>query len=250
MNKFLFPKTSWFLFLLLPFVFLGFYPTYFAKPFDDMPSIIHVHTFFMAGWVVLAIAQPVLISLKKIRLHRLVGIASYFIMPFVFVTGYLMIRHSYLDNISRKIERVANGTSQLTLPEIHGRAAAGIALGSVYFLWLVIFYVLAVIRRKKVVAHATFMFAAILTILGPSVDRLLYNLFTHFDWPYTFFVENIIFFFILAVLTLLLVYQRKRGLDSKPVILALGIYLAGMLVFFLLPETKLWQTMVEFAMLA
>jgi len=248
MKKYLFPNITWFLLLLIPIVFLGFYPSYFSILFDDMPSIIHVHSFFMVCWVALAIVQPFLISQKKTRAHRFLGKVSYFVMPLVFITGYLMIRHSYFANIDRKLENVANGVYQLTPSEINARAAAGIALGSIYFIWLIIFYVLAVIRRKQVVAHSTYMFAATLTLLGPSAERLIYNIFMHFEWPYTFFVENFIFFFILSVLTALFIHQRRNGNSGKPSAIALGIYLAGILVFFLLPDTKLWQSMVELVM--
>jgi hypothetical protein len=41
---------------------------------------------------------------------------------------------------------------------------------------LIIFYALGVTFRKNLVAHATFMLAAALTILGPAGDQLIGNI--------------------------------------------------------------------------
>jgi len=248
MNKFLFPNLSWLLLLLIPFTFLGFYPSYFSKLLSPVDNIYHIHALLMVLWVALAIIQPFLIQQKKTKLHKVIGKASYLIMPLVFIAGYFVIRHTYFTNISSTMEQVAKGLSKLTPEAISAKAAAAIVVGLMYFIWLLTFYLLAVINRKKILFHATYMFAAILTILGPTVERLTYTVITYFGWPYNFIFQNGVLFSILLLLVMLIIYQRKKGNSVKPATIALSIYAAGILVLFFLPDTIAWQSFVELIM--
>ena len=248
MNKILFPGISWFLLLLVPITFLGFYPSYFSRLFSGMDTIYHVHAFFMLIWVAMAITQPWLIARKKTRLHRKIGQASYVVMPLVLLTGYMVIRHTYYRQIAQKTEEVARGVSRLSVDEISAQAAAVTMIGSVYLAWLAVFYLLAIVHRKQMLHHGTYMFAATLTILGPTVDRLIYNTFSAAGIPYTFLAEHAVFFFIIAVLAGLIIYQWKQGKSMRPAAIALGIYSAGLAVFFLLPKTPFWAAFIDLIM--
>jgi hypothetical protein len=199
----------------------------------------------MLLWVAMAITQPFLIQQKKTTLHRLIGKASYFIMSFVFITGYLIIRHTYFININFTMEQVAKGSSKLTPEAIAAKAAASIDLGLVYLIWLFTFYLLAVIIRKKGLFHATYIFAAILTILGPTVDRLTYTVITYFGWAYNFIFQNVVLLSILSLLVTLIIYQRKNGYSNKPASISLSIYAVGILVLFFLSNSFLWKSFVE-----
>jgi hypothetical protein len=242
MNKVLFPNLNWWLLLLVPFTILGFYPSYFSRLFEPIDNIYHVHAFFMSLWVLMAIVQPFLIHYKKISTHKLLGKISYVIMPLVFITGYLVIRHSYHLLISEDTENLAKGISKRTIEEIPAHAASVMMLGSVYYLWLVIFYVLAVINRKKILFHATFMFAATITVLGPTVDRFLYNTFTHFKLDYNFYVENSVFIFIVLLLCGIGLYQWRKKYPITPALVSIAIYVSGIIAFFFLPGTWLWTS--------
>jgi len=92
------------------------------------------------------------------------------------------------------------------------------------------------------------MFAAILIILGPTVERLIYNLVSFFDWPYNFVFQNAVLFSILLLLLALIIYQQKKGNPIKPASIALCIYVVGILVLFFLPQTFIWQLFVELIM--
>jgi hypothetical protein len=248
MNKFIFPKVSWYLLLLIPFTFLGFYPSYFSRLLSPMDRIYHVHAFFMVLWVAMAIIQPFLIQQRKTKAHKFIGKCSYFIMPVVFITGYLVIRHTYYTDLARGLEKISNGISQLNPEEIRSQAAAAIDIGLVYFTWLFTFYLLAVINRKKILFHATYMFAAILTLLGPTVERLVYNTVTYLGIPYNFFVQNVVLFLILLLVAGLCIYQKRLGNSMKPGVVALTIYAAGISILFLLPGTHIWRLFVELIM--
>lgn len=206
-----------------------------------MNTIYHVHAIFMMLWVTLAILQPFLIQQKKIRIHKLIGKISYFVMPLVFITGYSVIRHTYYANLN-------STDSKYNPEEIRSQAAASIDLGLVYFIWLVVFYCLAVINRKKTLSHATYMFGAILTILGPTVDRLIYNVMAGLHLHFNFIAQNAVLFSILLILVGLSIYQKRNGNSPKPSITALTIYALGTGVLLVLPHTCAWQLFVEIIM--
>lgn len=182
---------------------------------------------------------------KKIAAHKLIGKISYGIMPLVFVTGYLVIRHTYYANLNRYTDNGTAGTPSLNSEEILTKAAASIDIGLIYFIWLVTFYLLAVINRKKVLFHATYMFTAILTILGPTVDRLIYNLTHALTLDYNFLAQNAVLIFIVLLLFSLSIYQKLNGYSVKPIGVALGIYCIGIGMFFSLPHTLIWRSFVE-----
>lgn len=245
MNKFLFPKTAWFLLLLIPCVFLGFYPSYFSILLSPTDKVYHVHAFFMILWVALAIIQPLLIQQKKIAVHKLMGKISYGLMPLVFITGYLVIRHTYYTSLERYTARVAEGISTLTPAELLEKAAASMDIGLIYFIWLLTFYILAVFNLKRIIFHSTYMFAAILTLLGPSVDRLIYNVLTNFEIEYNFLAQNAVLIFIILLLVALAIYQKRNEYSIKAVSVALCIYGTGTVVLMFFTHTPAWRIFVE-----
>lgn len=243
LTKILFPKITWWLWLLLPLTYLGFYATYFSKFFTTLPSIFHVHAFFMMGWIAMILVQPWLIVQKKTRLHKKIGKFSYFLMPVVLFTAWLMIRHSYFKFITDERARLAKEGKTMPAGELILNAAEYMNIGVLYWLWLGIFYSLAVIHRKKMVAHASYMFAAILTLLGPTVDRILIPLFISNNLTVNFFITT--FILIDLLLAALFYYQWKQGVSVKATLIALMIYLAGQLVFFMLPRIYFWKILID-----
>lgn len=78
---------------LVAAVLVGFGPTFYLKPFFTSPpisrTIVWVHGFVMAAWVLLFIAQVYFVSAKKIKLHQKLGIAGVGLAVLVFVVGLL-----------------------------------------------------------------------------------------------------------------------------------------------------------------
>ena len=106
---------GYFLLLLIPLIFAGFYKTYF-QPFPnfkkDIDFYIHIHAAIAALWVAILIAQPFLIINEKKALHRKIGKLTYFIFSdsrwtvtdIVLVTGHLLQKencqaHAVYDRI-------------------------------------------------------------------------------------------------------------------------------------------------------
>jgi hypothetical protein len=247
-DRTLFPKATWWLLLLIPLTFFGFYPTYFSLLFNKMESVFHLHAAFMLLWIAMAISQPFLIKWKKTRTHRLIGKISYFIMPVVFVTAYMIIRFSYHRTVNRLSSLVEQGQSTMSPAEIINEAADNMMIGIVYLAWLIIFYFLGVINRKQMVPHSTYMFAAALTLLGPTVDRIIFQVYQVLGYGFNLFAETAVFVLIDIFLLLLFLYQRRRGRNGRPALTALVLYIVGQISYFLLPKTAFWGTFVHLIM--
>lgn len=243
LDKILFQKINWWLLLLLPLVAFGFFPTYFGKLFQNLPSIFHIHAFFMLLWIGMAIVQPYLIKKKKTKIHKRIGKLSYFLMPVVLFTAWLMIRHSYFKFMADETIRMAKEGASLTAPQMTIHAAEYMRIGVLYWFWLGLFYVLAVINKRKMVFHATYMFAAILTLLGPTVDRFLYHVYGWMHMNPDPFIAT--FILIDLLLAALLFYQRRHGVDVKATAVTIMIYLAGQVIFYLLPKMMLWKFLID-----
>lgn len=248
MNKILFPGLAWSLLLLIPLTLIGFWPTYFSKLFETLPSVFHVHAFFMILWIALALTQPLLISLQKNKWHKTIGRISYLIMPMVFLAVYFMIRYSYYHELERLSSVEIRNKYNLTHDEIHQYAAAYQIKALIDFIWLIVFYTLAIINRKRVIFHATYMVAAIFTLLGPSFDRVMGQLLKYFEKPFAGFFEYVVFFITLLFFFLLMIFQRQKGNTVIPSVTCFSIYALGVLGYKYLPLTTTWQSFVELIM--
>jgi hypothetical protein len=241
MNKVLFPNIAYWLALFIPLTFIGFYPTYFSKLFSGVPSIYHIHAFFMLLWIALAILQPYLIYRKKTKQHKLLGKISYLLMPLVLLTAWMMMRHSYFNYINAELQKLPAGS--IVAEQIKIIAANNLKIGILYGISLALFYGLAVYFRKKIVYHATFMLAATLSLTGPTLDRVLYPLLVKYQLPINDFIIS--FLVIDLVLLALLIYQRNKGTGINATLFSLLFYISWQVLFYLLPVIKIWKWIVD-----
>jgi hypothetical protein len=227
----LFPAINWWLLLLLPLIWYGFYPTYFSKAFFDTTTLVHVHASLLIVWVLIVMAQPILILKKKVNIHRILGKVSYVLMPFILITTWGVVSKTYYA--------ILQSPSGLT-----DFAKESIYIPIIYLLWLAVFYGLAVSKRKRVLPHATYMFAAILTMLGPSIDRILFQLYQYYGIGFNWFAEFAVFVLIDLLLLALLYYQWRKGYSLRAVSISLVIYLAGQLGYLFFPHTSFWEPLL------
>lgn len=59
----------------------------------------------MALWLIMLIAQPFLIKYKKLSWHRVLGKASYVLVPLILITAFLLIRNEYYRNLMDSIRK-------------------------------------------------------------------------------------------------------------------------------------------------
>jgi uncharacterized membrane protein len=241
MKKVLFPNITFWLLLFIPVTFIGFYPSYFSKIISGVPSIYHIHAFFMIVWLALAITQPYLIYKKKTKQHQLLGKISYILMPLVIISSWLMMRHSYFNYIHTALEKLPAGS--IATEEMKIAAANNLKIGILYGGSLALFYLLAVYYRKNMTWHASFMLAATLTLTGPTVDRAIYPLLVNYKLPFNDFIIS--FLIIDLILLALIVYQRKKGTNFYASLFALLFYISWQVLFYILPEIKIWKWIVN-----
>jgi hypothetical protein len=147
---------------------LGFYPTYFSHfpSFEGFTWAYHFHAFFATLWIVMLITQAFLIRRKKYNLHRKIGKASYFVIPFLLFSFFLMAQASYLKNINIK---------HLSETE----ALAGLSKSGLRdILYIAILYGLAILYKRRISWHLRFFTCTGLTVLGPGLGRFAFTNFS------------------------------------------------------------------------
>jgi hypothetical protein len=245
LNRIFFPHTAWWLLLLLPFIAIGFWPRYWSKLGGNLDAVLHIHTALMMAWVVTGLAQPFLIALKKIQWHRWLGKASYVVMPLLLVSGYFLVQQRYHRKLAQINADVAAGKAQFTAEQIPGMAASTLGLGLVYFALLAVLYVLAIVNRKKFAAHGTYMLGAILTALGPSLDRVIGEVYKANGWKMDFWGARGTVLFTILLFIALAFYQKRKGQRIRPSLVTAGMYTAAFILLQFATKTIAWRWMVE-----
>lgn len=237
----------WFMSLIV-LVFAGFYTSYFAVFFQPNAPIIHIHFTLMVLWIAMLIAQPFLIKYKKRAIHRMLGKISYVLVPLVLISGFLMIRHSYYHKIDDLHKATAQGLNQYNNDQVLQQAADFQAIAFFWLFMFMLFYSLAVINRRKSSVHARYMLATALTLLGPTVDRIIFFGFKLEKLPASIPIESVAFFIADAVIAILLWKDYKNKRSTKTLLACLLIYIIGQILFFTVPGTDGWQQFMSFIM--
>lgn len=149
-----------FLLVFLAFVVLAFWPSYFARLFEQPNLRFHAHGIVLTLWCVLLVVQPQLLRTGRRSVHRALGKASYVLAPALVA---------------------------ITLSFVHYRVGGGIPpgapleLGDLYFLALTlnalvafaVLYGLAIRYRRDPQAHGRYMLCTVFPLFTPVTDRLI-----------------------------------------------------------------------------
>ncbi|GAA4467666.1 hypothetical protein GCM10023189_51730 [Nibrella saemangeumensis] len=237
----------WFLALIV-LVAAGFYTTYLSKITETQPAVVHFHFVLMALWIAMLITQPFLIKYKKLSLHRMVGRLSYGVVPLTLLSGFLMLRYAYYHFIDEATLHASQGGVQLSADELRRQAAGYVAIVVFWLAMFAVFYTLAIINRKKTPAHARYMVAAALSLLGPTIDRIVVFVVGLEKLPAGLPIEIVAFFVANTVLAVLLWkdYRAKRA--TATLRNSLLIYLLGQALYFTLPKMVVWGYIMAFMM--
>ncbi len=227
----LFPGIVWWPVLLIPLVALAFYASYFSRLLSAT-ALLHVHFSVLMVWVVLLIVQPFLILRNNLTAHRIAGRTSYFIIPAVVLTTWLVIARTA-------------GTLMESNAEPSTFEKQAIFIPMIFLLWLVVLYVLAIVFRHRYVHHATYMFSSALTLLGPTLDRILFQIYKYYNVGFNVLAEFFTFAVIDAILLALLFYQFKKRYSLTAVIVSIVIYLAGQTAYVFLPSSAGWENLLR-----
>jgi hypothetical protein len=229
---------AWFIAIVL----VGFIPDAIGKvqavqagqrpPF---PLILHAHAVLMGSFLLLLLAQSVMMATGRCELHKKVGIAAFVLVPALVVVGIILaptIYHQFSNfaqsgpaNLRPQMQGRLGALENILLLQLH----AGILFG--------IFMTMALLaRRANSGFHKRMIFLATAIPLAASIDRM--------DWlPSTFpgspMSTNGYILLVVAPLFLWDVIRNRRVHEAYLVWLAL--YLPASLVMYRLWDTPWWH---------
>jgi hypothetical protein len=142
----------------------GFWPSYYAHPWQLPSARYHVHGVVMTAWLVMLLAQAYLIRSNRRSAHRALGKASFVLAPLVVVMFVIMI-HGIAAAHSLPVE-----VQPIFLFYVLGAA-----------LLFAVFYALAIVYRKTPATHARFMVCTVFPIYTAGTDRIAAQVFPDAD---------------------------------------------------------------------
>jgi hypothetical protein len=176
-------------------------------------------------WMLLLIAQPLLIHSGKAGLHRTIGKVSWVLGPLIIISLFLIGRGGYARGLGNVPEQ-----ENLTF----------IALDMRGFLSFAIFWSLAMINRKFPDSHMRYMIATGILAIGPGVSRGLGHSFG-LDLGTTMTITDVLDLAIVGSLVVVDVYRKK---NYKPFLTVFLVLFVGS-VLWQLRNTGGWQTFAK-----
>jgi len=218
-------NVSYLFVLILAFVFLGFFKTYFGlfPRFHGLPTAAHFHALGFLLWIAMLIVQPLLIRYNQLPLHRALGKFSYFLVPYIVLATFGMMRQAYH----------LKGQSWLiaALPPGLYFAATGL-------LNFVLFYILAMVYKRNTPYHMRYIIATSLALIQPSLGRLFNDELRL--GPLGAILTTLTVY---AVLIGLIVYDKSKfGKVYPPYWVTLAFTLMLNISVPFVPPTHLWQS--------
>jgi hypothetical protein len=153
---------------LFAFVAIGFGPTFFARPFFDVPSIpwyLFVHGFVLTSWFLLLIAQTWLVAARRTDLHRRLGVLGGFVAVALVGISLVAVRmfpgHVKADMLSAGVAFDATAVRAIVWTDLASLLIFSTFVG------------IALYWRRRSDVHKRLMLIASIAILGPAVARIL-----------------------------------------------------------------------------
>ena len=146
--------------LFLALAVWAFWPSYFARLFEQPDAWFHAHGVVLTAWLVMLVTQAQLIRTGRRVWHRRVGKLSYVLAPAVVAISAVFVHR-----------RVAAGLQDV--PQLPAIALHFLALTLGSLVVFAIFYALAIGRRRNAHAHARWMVCTVFPLVTPVTDRLI-----------------------------------------------------------------------------
>jgi hypothetical protein len=205
----------------------GFYRTYivFFPSFEGFEFVQHFHGVMMTLWMACLIAQPLLISRKKHRVHKLIGKISFVLAPLLMISIFGVSRMTFERNLSASTMEDAVAMISLSIP------------GLIIFAGL---YGLAIANRPRTYYHMRYMIGTALLMIGPGLGRVLI---LSFEIPPPIGISiTLAAVSVLAVTLLVLDLVKKQ--DYKPFLIVTALMVLQS-VLWEIRYTTLWQGIGE-----
>lgn len=202
----------------------GFWRTYivFFPSFKGFGYTHHIHGLLMMIWIFMLIVQPLLIRSGKLYLHRVIGKASYLIVPLLLLSIFMVDKISYNKMIPVSPQQAIAGTA-LNIPAVFAFA---------------VLYGLAIWKKKKSRIHMRYMLGTSLLMIGPGLGRVLI---VYFNVPFPEAVTYS-YYLIMAIALLLLVADTTQKKSIVPYSITFALMVLVYLAW-IFREAYLWQYM-------
>ena len=143
---------------LLMLAVVAFWPLYLSKSWSAIDRYTHAHALFGTLWLVVLIAQPLLILRGYRAAHRIAGRTSLFI-AFAFVASGLLLTHY-------RVSRMSEAT--------FAKEGIYIYLPLTVALLFAVACVLGFRWRRSTAVHARFMVSTALLLVDPVLARIMF----------------------------------------------------------------------------
>jgi hypothetical protein len=207
--------------LLLCVAVLGFWKPYFSR-LDAAQGMAHLHAISMLTWIGMLVAQPLLIRTRQLVWHRRLGKASYVVAPLVVVSALILAQL-----------RISQATPE-TLPFQQFILFLGVSASVLFAL----IWGLGVFYRREPALHARYMAGTALTLIDPSMARVLIFWIPSVPPP---FYQFITFGLVYTILLVLIALDRKSKRGRSALWVLLGLFVALHALIMLVPGTSAWQ---------
>lgn len=146
--------------LFLVLMVLAFWPSYFARLFEQPNVWFHAHGVVLTLWIVMLVTQAQLIRTQRRALHRRVGKLSYVLAPAVVIVSTLFVHQRLAGPLA--------GVPDLPAMGLHFLALTLLSLVAFF-----VFYAAAMLNRHDAGTHARWMICTLFPLFTPVTDRLI-----------------------------------------------------------------------------
>ena len=146
--------------LFLVCLVVAFWPSYFARLFEQPSWRFHLHGVALTLWAVMLVAQAQLIRTGRRALHRRVGKASFVLAPAVVAITTSFVHYRVAGAVPN-LERVPSFVAYFLALTLNSLVA------------FAVFYGLAIYYRRDATRHARWMIATAFPLFTPITDRLI-----------------------------------------------------------------------------
>jgi hypothetical protein len=144
----------------LLFMFWAFWPSYFARLFEQPDFRFHLHGVALTLWCVMLVLQAQLIRTQRRALHKQIGKLSYVLAPAVIAITIGFV-HYRMAGAVPSMGRLPSGA-------LHSLALMLNAVAA-----FALFYGLAIYYRRDWQRHARWMLCTVFPLFTPVTDRLI-----------------------------------------------------------------------------
>mgnify|MGYP007062753544 FL=1 len=133
------------------------------------PFILHFHAASLSLWLLLLLAQTLLMYTARPKLHKTLGLASFVIAPCLLISMYGVEVMNIGNNVLMR-----NGTAPAQDTEFMRNISTSLLVHTVSYVFFPLFYLRAIMTRKKDgETHKRMMILATLVLMIPGLGRLL-----------------------------------------------------------------------------